>query len=132
MQTCSTSIAIVVCVWLSWVAGAAAELPMEKRDAATHVLTGEVIAVYQRDMGPICFDYVVALRVSKVHKGDGIKEGEVVYASCFKRKKLIDPPPSAAGHLLIPQEKQVIQVYLKREGGRNVGIYPDWADLVKK
>jgi hypothetical protein len=109
---------------------ARADLPYEKREAATHVVSGEVIGVYQRDMPPGHWDYVVAIRVEAVQKGDGVKAGDIVYASCFKKKPGFDKP-TGAGHKLIPQEKQKIKVYLKREGGRNAGIYPDWADVLK-
>ena len=57
--------------------------PEELRKTATHVITGQVTAIYQRieTAGDWKYTkYVAEIRVEKCEKGDGLKKGDLVYA----------------------------------------------------
>jgi hypothetical protein len=108
---------------------APAELKHESRDEATDVFTGKVVSVYKQTTRSHD-QYVVEIAVDKVEKGDTARSGATVYTFCFKKRPDFDKP-TGAGHKLIPEIGQQLKVYIKHDNGRNSGIYPDWADVLK-
>ena len=103
----------------------------EKRSEATHVLEGEVVAVYERKTKAFRH-YIVQLRVEKIEKGKNVAVGDFLYASCFLRDKVSRPVmPGPGGHAAVPTEGQQVKVFLNRNRGLWEGVYPDWFDVVK-
>lgn len=108
-----------------------AERPPEDRDSASHILTGTVEAVFKRD-GGANNEYVIALRIEKLEKGEGWEPGEVFYAYCFQRKPDAPKIPSAGGHKAVPKEGQRIRAFVHRRDGTFEGNYPNWFDVLPK
>jgi hypothetical protein len=93
--------------------------PQELRKTATHVITGQVTAVYQRTETAGDWKntrYVAEVRVQECEKGDGIKKGDLVYIRYWRRGWIGKGkvPPSTAGHRGLPSATEFIRVYLAR------------------
>jgi hypothetical protein len=93
--------------------------PEELRKTATHVITGQVTAVYERTetTGDWKYTkYVAEIRVEECEKGDGVKKGDLVYARYWRRSWVGKGrvPPSTAGHRGLPSDGESLRVYLAR------------------
>src|SRR5829696_7931809 len=93
--------------------------PEELRKTATHVVVGQVAAVYTRTetAGDWRYThYVAEVRVAETEKGDGLKKGDLVYARYWHRQWVGagEQPPSTAGHWPVPAAGQTVRVYLAR------------------
>jgi hypothetical protein len=93
--------------------------PEALRKTATHVVAGQVIAIYERTerAGDWTYTrYVAEVSVGECEKGDGIKKGDLVYVRYYRRawvgKGLM--PPSSAGHSGRPSDGEFIRAYLAR------------------
>ena len=78
--------------------------PEALRKTATHVIIGQVTAVYERTetTGDWKYTkYVAEIRVEACEKGDGIKKGDLVYARYWRRawigKGLVPRPRRGTG-----------------------------------
>ena len=104
--------------------------PEELRTTATHVVVGQVTAVYTRaeTSGDWQYThYVAEVRVTDVEKGEGLKKGEPVYARYWQRR-WISPakqPPSTNGHWGLPNQGDRIRVYLARNAYDGFGNTAD-------
>jgi hypothetical protein len=93
--------------------------PEQLRRTATHVVTGQVTAVYARTETEGDWKYtryVAEVRVGECEKGDGIKKGDLVYVRYWRRSWVGKGPvpPSTAGHRGLPREGDSIRAYLAR------------------
>lgn len=123
------AVALVLC--LAAAAAALADPPAEKREDADLIVVGRVSAVYARDtLG--YRDYIVEVRVTLVPKGKGIKSGDTFRAFCYKAKPgaKLNPDFDSAGHSAVPREGQRVRLFVNKADGRNVGVYPDWFDIL--
>jgi hypothetical protein len=91
---------------------------------ATHIVVGKVKGVYasQREKERGVTDYVIEIEVGRATKGEGPKEGEVLYMRCWKRDKKSDDPKVSNGQSRIPPVSQRVLAYLKRgrDGGYDI------------
>jgi len=113
----------------SFATAALAARPVEKRSDATYVVTGTVAAVYTED-GAEYRGHVVAIRIEAVEKGTGLKRGEVLYASCYKRKADAPGINWDSGHEVVPKVGARIKAFINRGDGKNEGVFPDWVDVL--
>jgi hypothetical protein len=117
----------------------AAERAPEDRTDATHVAVGKVEAVYERVDKGFRY-YLVEIAVEKATKGDGLEAGTTLYARCYRwngdyykgnteaeRKRALLSFSSYDG---VPKEGDRVRVYLKRQGGKHVGVYHSWYDVL--
>jgi hypothetical protein len=93
--------------------------PEELRKTATHVVVGQVTAVYTRaeTAGDWKYThYVAEVRVAESEKGDRLKKGDLVYARYWHRQWVgaSKQPPSTAGHGPVPAQGEAVRVYLAR------------------
>ena len=93
--------------------------PEELRKTATHVVVGQVTAVYTRTetSGDWKYTrYVAEVRVAETEKGDGLNKGDLVYARYWHRQWVGagKQPPSTAGHWPVPAAGATVRVYLAR------------------
>lgn len=92
--------------------------PKGLRRTATHVVTGEVVAIYTRaaTKGDWAYThYLAEVKVAKVEKGEGLTSGGLVYVRYWRRKFTgAVPPPSTGGHRGLPKEGQSLRIYLAR------------------
>lgn len=93
--------------------------PSQLRETATHVITGQVIAIYARDetVGEWKYTrYVAEVRVEECEKGDSIKQGDLVYARYWQRAWIGkgQVPPSTSGHRGLPGKGESLRIYLAR------------------
>ena len=93
--------------------------PEELLKTATHVITGQVTAIYQRTetAGDWKYTkYVAEIRIDKCEKGEGVKKGDLVYARYWQRAWIGKGqlPPSTTGHRGLPSDGESIRVYLAR------------------
>lgn len=91
----------------------------ELRKTATHVVTGQVTAVYERTETTDDWKYtkyVAEIRVEECEKGDGIEKGDLVYARYWRRAWIGNGqvPPSMSGHRGLPSDGESLRVYLAR------------------
>jgi hypothetical protein len=91
----------------------------ELHKTATHIVTGQVVAVYGRTetTGDWKYTrYVAEVRVGECEKGDGVKKGDLVYVRYYKRAWVGQGkmPPSSAGHSGTPIEGESVRVYVAR------------------
>ena len=107
-----------------------AERPPESQDDATHVVVGEVEAVYVLE-DRSNRNYVVKIVVEKLERGTGFEEGDAFFAECFQRRRDAPRIPAAYGHRAVPQAGQRIRAFVIRGGPRSEGIYPDWFQVLK-
>ena len=114
---------LIVIVALGFIVGAVAEKanmsPTKLLNTATHVVTGDVAAIYQRTVDAQDWQYthyLIEIRAKECEKGEGIDPGDLVYARCWTRKWIGvgTMPPSTRGHRGIPSEGDVVRVYLAR------------------
>jgi hypothetical protein len=93
--------------------------PEQLRKTATHVVTGQVTAVYARTETEGDWKYtryVAEVRVGECEKGDGVKKGDLVYVRYWRRTWVGKGrvPPSSGGHRGLPSAGESIRVYLAR------------------
>ncbi len=108
---------------------ARADRPIERREDASHVVCGVVRAVYVSE-GKSYRRYVVELEIASVEKGTELKRSHVLYASCYRRKADASASLDAdsSGHSVVPQEAQLVRVFLNHDRGRFEGVYPNWLE----
>lgn len=93
--------------------------PEELRKTATHVVVGQVTAVYTRGetSGNYRYThYIAEVRVTEAEKGDGLKKGEPVYVRYWQRQWIgrDKQPPDTIGHRGLPSQGETIRVYMAR------------------
>lgn len=93
--------------------------PEELRQTATHVITGQVTAVYERAVtrGDWKYThYLAEIRVDECEKGDGIQQGDLVYVRYWRRAWIGEGrvPPSTTGHRGLPSDGESLRMYLAR------------------
>ncbi len=104
--------------------------PVEKREQAEYVVSGEVTAVYSRETAGYR-EYIVEIEVAEVEKGSGIRNGDTFRAFCYQRKEGKGGLEfDTAGHTTVPKEGQQVKAFANRADGRNEGVYPNWIDIV--
>ncbi len=86
---------------------------------ATHIVVGEVRAVYsreERDGDWIYTRHLAEVAASAIEKGEGPKAGELVYVRYWTRAWRGGPtvPPSTAGHRGLPTAGEKLRIYLAR------------------
>ena len=87
---------------------------------STHVVTGEVVTIYQRPErsgGWSWSKYLAEVRVATCEKGEGLSGGDLVYVRYWQRHKWIGPGPMPAGtngHRGLPAEGETLRIYLAR------------------
>src|SRR5262245_15009750 len=101
----------------------------DDRGTAKFVVEGEVESVEKSADGEHDW-FVVAMRITKVDKGAGVKAGDVFKVSCYG---LVRPKPktfASVGHDGVPTKGDRIRAFVSdhdTHGGRE-GVYPDWFD----
>ena len=93
--------------------------PAQLLKTSTHVVVSEVRAIYSRKqtVGEWEYtNYVAEIRVDKIEKGGGLKEGDLAYVRYWTRlwtgKGLA--PASTSGHRGLPSPGEVVRLYLSR------------------
>ena len=94
--------------------------PQQMHELATHVVTGELLAIYERTEKKGDWEYrhyIAEIRVGKPEKGEGIRKGDLIYARYWRRKWIGKGPvpPSAMGQRGRQAEGDSIRAYLNRK-----------------
>lgn len=98
---------------------------------ATHVVVGEVLQVFTRTEHVADREitrYVAEVRVKRAEKGEGLKEGELVYVRYFTRKWTGDPedmPAESGGHRGLPAVGGTLRIYLATNAYNGFGETKD-------
>ena len=100
------------------------------RKTATHIVTGQVVAIYERTESDGDWKYtryVAEVRVTECEKGDGVKKGDLVYIRYWRRgwQGKPNPPPDTAGHRDLPGDGATIRAYLARNAYDGFGETKD-------
>jgi len=109
-----------------------AERPPQAKSDADYVFDGVVQSVDVTPEDGVDY-YVIAVKITKVHKGD-LTAGNVFKVSCFQVKKFKPGTTGAAGHLAIPNKGDKIKAYASKHeqrGGREA-LYPSWFEKLDK
>jgi hypothetical protein len=104
--------------------------PEELRATATHIVVGQVTAVYTRaeTSGDWQYThYLAEVRIAETEKGDGLKKGEPVYVRYWQRRWISrqKQPPSTIGHRGLPNQGDTIRVYVARNAYDGFGNTSD-------
>lgn len=91
--------------------------PEGLRKVATHIVQGEVQAIYTRQekVGKWKYTrYVAEVKIAKVEKGKGLAADGLVYARYWRRSwaALGPQPPSTGGHRGLPKAGESLRIYL--------------------
>lgn len=86
---------------------------------ATHIVTGEVVAIYDRVTTQPQWkkhQYVAEVRVVKAEKGADVKVGDLIYVRYWSEDWTGpgNPPPGAYGHWDAPKERESFRFFLAR------------------
>ncbi|CAN5292880.1 hypothetical protein BH23VER1_BH23VER1_12390 [soil metagenome] len=108
---------------------ALAERPVEKPDSASHVVTGTVSKVFQRDSTEDS-EFLVEIKIQSIEKGAGYAKGDYIFAYAYQRKADAPLVPASSGHSSIPTEGQLIRACIKRGNGQMEALYPDWFEVL--
>lgn len=98
----------------------------ELNKGSTHVVVGKLRTTYTKETTSEGFVYlhgIAELVVMKAEKGEGVKEGEVLYVrywTCWWAARSF-PPPYTRGHY-VPAEGKDVRVYLQREKDGTYGV----------
>jgi hypothetical protein len=94
--------------------------PEALRRVATHVIVGEVRAIYERKSTEGEWRYgrfVAEVRVDSVEEGEGVAAGGLVYVR-YWRREWVGPssrtPTDTWGHRDLPKEGETLRIYLAR------------------
>jgi hypothetical protein len=119
----------------------AAEVPSRTpealRLAATHIVTGQVMRIYDRSYSHgngAEIRYVAEVRVKSVDAGHGINSGSLIYVRYFTQEHPAGTT-AASGHRGLPQEGDTVRIFLAQnakdlsgevneDGGLNV-LFPN-------
>ena len=112
------------------VAGALAELPRELKKSASFIVTGRVSKVFKRRDPREHNEFLVQIRIEVVERGEGFREGDVIYAFAFQRRPDGRPETAAAGHRAIPKEGQRIRAWIRHSKGEMKALYPEWFEVL--
>jgi hypothetical protein len=116
---------------------------------STHIVTGTVKGVYQRDAdsnlqgkGTVVTQYLVEIEVDTVEKGDKLEKSDLVYARCWRIKKHGDAGvvPGPSGHAEIPKPGDDVRAFLAKgtysatsQSDRGTAVvYPNGIEKLKK
>jgi hypothetical protein len=123
LATFSVSCALVVVLATSLMA----EVPSIPKDAlhraATHIVTGDVVRIYDRSYAHgagATIRYISEVRVKAVEKGEGMVPESLIYVSYFT----LDNPPhttGTSGHRGLPKDGDRIRFYLVRNADDGYG-----------
>jgi len=131
-------------LWLAALAAGAARAeildkePPQLKAGASHIVVGTTRAVYsfqgKNDEWETTYS-VAEIAVTKVEKGQGLKDGGLVYARSWHRRWISNKPkrPDTHGHRGMPGRGDTVRVYLKRsaDGGYDV-MFPNGAEILKQ
>jgi hypothetical protein len=114
-------------------AAEAPKSPERLREAASHVVTGEVTRIEIRsrysEIEEGGFDYAIwcTIAVAAVEKGEGVKPGDPLVAHCFRpRTRLaIGQFASLQGQSPIPAPGQQVRAYLVKGRGNYSVVHPN-------
>ncbi|HYE21495.1 MAG TPA: hypothetical protein VEA69_23815 [Tepidisphaeraceae bacterium] len=92
--------------------------PADLKKTATHVVTGTVAAVYTTEAaldrpGMVNKLFAVEFAVTAVEKGEGLAEGKVVFAKCWKPAKRPTGFAGPQGQNALPAVGETGRLYLK-------------------
>jgi hypothetical protein len=104
--------------------------PEELRKTATHVVVGQVTAVYSRveTNGDWRYTHHIAeVRVAETEKGDGLKKGDLTYARYWQKQWVGrgKQPPDTSGHRGLPNQGETIRIYMARNAYDGFGTTND-------
>jgi hypothetical protein len=94
--------------------------PQALRKVATHIVVGEVKAIYSRVVREGDWEvrkFVAEVIVEDVEKGDGVAKGSLAYVRYWQTWWLGRPneiPPGTGGHRGVPKEGDHVRIYLAR------------------
>lgn len=104
--------------------------PKQLRDTATHVVVGRVEQVFTRQEERdqyVYTRYVAEVRVDGLEKGDGYKQGDLMYVRYWVRR-WIGPgnqPPGTSGHDDFPTAGTTLRIYAARNAYDGFGDNTD-------
>jgi hypothetical protein len=98
--------------------------------AATHIVVGKVrsISITQHVDAQWAFtNYVAAITIDRVEKGEGLKAGDIVQVRYHSQgwRGSGSPPPYDSGHSPTPKQDDTVRAYLVNRGYNGAGYTTD-------
>lgn len=115
----------------------AEKVPMSeegRKAEATHILKGTVEQVFSRKEtkpnGEVVTKYVAELKIAKVEKGEGLKEGQLAYVRYWHISEM--KTPGASGQAKLPKAGDTVTVFVERaEDGAMDALFPNGMEFGK-
>jgi hypothetical protein len=111
--------------------------PEALKERATHIVVGEVRVVYSAERageraGFVDRVYCIEVAPSAIEKGEGLKEGRVVYARGWRPAKRPAGWAGPQGQNVIPEAGKRVRMYLVegKDGGMDL-VEPNGVEVVK-
>lgn len=146
MSRSSLSLMCSLVVFLPLAAEIVNKTTEELKKTATHIVTGEVTAIYERiETGSHWKTtyYVAEIKISTAEKGEGLARDQLVYARYWHREWISAEqiPPSTTGYRNLPGRGDNVRAYLaknaydgfdpgNKDGGYNV-VSPNGFEILK-
>ena len=129
-----TLLATVACLNLAAIV--LAEVPNRSpewlRERATHVVTGEIAAIYERKSTEGNFKVrrcIAEVRLKSVEKGEALAPGDVIYVRYFHRsQRAFVRIADTNGHRGLAKEGESLRIYLARNAGDGFNSAEENAD----
>lgn len=104
--------------------------PEKLVELATHIVTADVVAIYEREFEARSWattQYLAEVRVKSVDKGEGIDAEDLIYVRYWDRAWVGGghPPPSTSGHRGLPAEGDSVRVHLAQNAYDGFGMPND-------
>jgi hypothetical protein len=129
-------VVVLVVVGMAW--GAIPPLGKEElKQSATHIVVGEVKRVYTSEKagdraGFTDRVYAIEVAPSAIEKGEGLKEGRLIYARAWTPDKRPFGWVGGQGQNIIPEAGKRVRMYLRegKDGGLDL-VEPNGVEVVK-
>jgi hypothetical protein len=104
--------------------------PEELQKTATHIVVGRAEQIFARTEKGKDYEYthyVAEVRIDKLEKGEGYKQGDLMYVRYWHKRWIGagDPPPDTSGHRGEPKPGQTLRIYAARNAYDGFGTTKD-------
>ena len=124
-------ICVTACVW----AEVPPLAPEQKRELASHIVTGKVAQVFsaQEDSGKgfVNTVYAIELSITEIEKGEKLEKEQTIYVKCWRASKRPSGWAGPSGQHQIPKAGDVVKVFMTADKGVFNALSPNGIEIAK-